>query len=308
MRCCPCPTRLSLRPGAEIEGEPAAWDAGILKASMTGAFPAGKAIWGTAATGFAVRGDSSGGNALFGSTADGYAIYGYDSGTSVARGYGGYFESDNGVPVFGWSHADSYYTNMFAPGIYGRSSSGTGVYGQSDGDDWPAYGGYFQGRIGLTGHGTGPVDYGYGGQFTSANYRGLYARGEAGWYDAYFGGDAGISVADDILAGGDIIAGGSKAGYVNDIALNVDPEPMTLGDVVQVVGVSEPVLGSIPVPQVRKAATAYSTAVIGVVDRKFVPATSEIGAAAGHDRGDSAGDFVEAAELAAVRSSRYHFR
>jgi len=72
------------------------------------------------------------------------------------------------------------------------------------------------------------------------------------------------------------VAGGSKAGYVVDVALNDDALPLELGDVVVIVGVAEPVLGEIPMIRVKKADAANSTGVMGVVDRKFVAA--EVGA------------------------------
>ena len=47
--------------------------------------------------------------------------------------------------------------------------------------------------------------------------------------------------------------------------------PLVRGDLVEVVGVAEPVVGDIPVPRVRRVEAAESRAVLGVVDRRWAP-------------------------------------
>jgi hypothetical protein len=133
---------LSLRPGATVAGDPTAWDGWVFNIGMTGAYPAASAIQATVATGSAVRGESTGGQGLSGSTETGYAVLGYDAGTEQARGYGGYFLSQNGVGVYGQSNGNRVHGNIYSPGVYGRSTNGVGVYGRSDiaTDSWTSAG------------------------------------------------------------------------------------------------------------------------------------------------------------------------
>jgi len=295
----PVPYALSVRPGAEVQGVPNAPNGWVISARMNGTYPLASAVYGNAATGFAVRGDSQGGRGINGYTDDGYAVYGYDGGSATARGYGGYFESINGVGVYGYSSAPSYYTNMYAPGVYGRSANGAGVYGKSDASHWPAYGGYFEGRAGVGASSTGTsTQDGYAGTFTSANYRGLYVISQAGYYDAYFAGTGGVYVSDGLWVGGDLNVSGSKAGYTVDIAVNDGPEPLELGDVVILTGAAEPVLGEIPVARIAKADVANSTAVMGVVDRAYLPPAAQVEAQ--ELGGESAGRFVSPSTVSAA--------
>jgi hypothetical protein len=287
----PVPYALSLRPGALIKGEggPSTCSAVLEVENDLGHF-CGKALQGTAATGSAVWGESDGGWGVRGYSENNYAVYGSDGGTTQGHGYGGYFESTSGVGVYGYSSAESTVGNLYAPGVYGRSDNGVGVYGVGNGLDYPGYGGVFEGRIGVSVLGTGSsLEKGYGGRFGSQNYRGIYVKGASGWYDAEFDGTVGIDVAatvygnylysrGDIHAVGDITAGGSKVGYVVEIALNHGPDSLELGDVVVITGAAEPILGSIPVLRVQKASDANSTGVIGVVDRRFVTPSADVSA------------------------------
>jgi len=126
----PVPYALSLKPGAQILGSfPANW---LLKVKNSSTTASGAAVWGEAATGMGVYGRSPGGSGLQGYTEDGYAVVGYDGGDTDAAGYGGYFFSDNGVPVYGYSYATRTAQNNYAPGVYGKSYLGTGVYGVSE--------------------------------------------------------------------------------------------------------------------------------------------------------------------------------
>lgn len=153
-------------------------------------------------------------------------------------------------------------------GVYGSSHAGTGVEGAS------------VNGIGVRGSSQGH----YGGYFTSTGQRALYVENLDGKYwDAYFGGEVGIRVAGgadvrrDLTVGGDaridgnLVVSGSKSGYVADIALHAGEMPLERGDLVEVVGVADPVAGEIPVPRVRRTEGAESRAVLGVVDRRYVP-------------------------------------
>lgn len=280
----PVPYALSLRPGASIKGVGPATCSAVLEVENDGGVNCGKAVQGIAATGSAVWGSSDGGWGVRGYSENNYAVFGSDGGTTQARGYGGYFESTTGVGVYGYSSAESTAANRYAPGVYGRSANGVGVYGVGNSSSYPGYGGVFEGRSGVLVRSTGSsTEDGYAGVFLSENYRGIYVKSLTNWYDAYFDGTFGIFVGADIWGGkdiyavGDISAGGSKAGYVVDIALNDGSEPLELGDVVVITGAAEPILGSIPVPMVQRASDANSTGVIGVVDRRFVTPSDGVG-------------------------------
>jgi hypothetical protein len=251
----PVPYALSLRPGAIVQGEPTGWEGHVVRVNMEGAYPLGKAVWGTVSTGQAIRGDATGGYGLIGYTEEGYAVYGVDSGGAVARGYGGYFDSANGVGVYGHSNAPSYYTNMYAPGVYGRSAHGAGVYGLGDSTSWPGYGGYFEGRLGVGARSSGTSSQdGYAGSFVSENYRGIFVLSQGGWYDAYFAGIGGVY---------------SAGGYWSlradrTLVVNGSDETLEPGDVVALAGVVESPFGGEPLLAVRKADASHASAIVGV--------------------------------------------
>jgi len=126
----PVPYALGLKPGAVIYSSSAGgW---LLKVQNTANPATGAAVWGEAATSMAVYGKSLNGIGVNGYTNDGYAVSGSDVGTEQARGYGGYFTSQNGVGVYGGSFAQVMGNNMYAPGVYGKSQNGSGVYGLSE--------------------------------------------------------------------------------------------------------------------------------------------------------------------------------
>jgi hypothetical protein len=249
---------LSLRPGAFIQGEPTVWtDGWVLGVNMTGTYPSASAVRGSTATGSAIRGSSTGGYGLYGYSEDGYGVYGYDGGSSQARGYGGYFSSQNGVGVYGYSGADTYYKNVYSPGVYGKSFHGAGIYGVGTGTSWTSYGGVFEGRVGVSVRGTGSeAESGYAARFVSQGYRGIYVRGQTGYYDGYFDGTAGIYVAGGI----------HPLRAERTIVVNGGDETLEPGDVVAIAGVSNPLMaGGEPLLSVRKVSGASDTAVIGVV-------------------------------------------
>jgi hypothetical protein len=288
----PVPYALSLRPGAHIKGVGPATCSAVLKVENDAGGFCGWAVQGIAATGAAVWGESTGGWGVRGYTEDYYAVYGSDGGATQAQGYGGYFETTTGVGVYGYSSAERTHANNLAPGVYGRSVNGVGVYGVGESDRSGVFGESTDGA-GIRGRSTngngvhGRSENTYAGYFSSENYRGLYVKSDAGYYDALFDGSVGIRVSataranylyseGNIHAVGDITAGGSKIGYVAEIALNDGREPLELGDVVVITGAAEPILGSIPVPTIRKATEANSTGVIGVVDRRFVTRSGDV--------------------------------
>jgi hypothetical protein len=275
-----------------VIGPPTGWTGDVLRSEMTGSYPVAAAIRGYApVTGYAVYGVTGGGYGVFGTSSSNAGVRGISS-----SGTGGHFTSSGGYGVYANTTGTAHYDH----GVYASASNGYGVFGKSTNNDGvrgeggnigvrgigSGYGIFGTGTsTGVYGGGTsgygvygsssgsyGVYGYGssnYGGYFSSGSYRGLYARGATNYFDAYFNGNAGIWVARDLLVGNDIIAYGSKAGYVVDLARNDGEESLRLGDVVVIVGAADPVLGEIPVPTVRLADETYSTGVMGVVDRMF---------------------------------------
>jgi len=260
-----------------VIGPPTDWSGEVLRSEMTGAYPAAAAIRGYApVTGYAVYGVTGGGYGVFGTSSSNAGVRG-----NSTNGNGGHFTSGGGYGVYAYTSGVSHWDH----GVYASSNNGFGVYGKStnndgirgEGNQTGVHGtgnsrgvyGYSpsgNGVYGISANGYGVYGYGsnsYGGYFTGASYRGLYARGGTNFYDAYFAGNLGIYVSNDIFAGG------SKAGYVVDLARNDGLDPLQLGDVVVITGATDPVLGEIPVPTVRLADESASTGVMGVVDRMF---------------------------------------
>ena len=244
----------------------------------------------TVATGSAIKGTSTDGIGLYGFSSTGYAVRGEQEGTLPARGYGGYFTSSTGIGLYGGSTATPFYSNAYTQGVYGFSEHGYGVLGTT-GDSGKAgvYGiapSTATGSAGVYGVAKGPSGYGvrgyasgsagYGGYFSSSSYRGLYAGTySSSDYAAYIYNSSGSS-QPGIYVRGTIVASGSKAGYVVDIAVNDGPETLETGDLVVVTGHGEPVAGEIPLIRVRKSATAASSAIVGVVDQPFTVPPPEL--------------------------------
>lgn len=179
------------------------------------------------------------------------------------------------------------------------------VYALNNGEaNGMGYGGYFTSAtgIGIFG-GTSAVPsttnslpagvYGY-----SENGVGVYgeAGGDFAWA-GYFDGDVRV---DGSLVVSDSLLANDKAGYLFDIALNDSQEPLERGDVVVVNGVTDAVIGDIPVPLVRKANSEASTAVIGVVDKVFVQ--DEEGRSRMEERPADPGEYVSMVTVGAFRA------
>ncbi|MDF1514637.1 MAG: hypothetical protein P1S60_12580, partial [Anaerolineae bacterium] len=302
------PYAYSLRPHAVIYGEPDGLYGHILKAEMTGAYPAASAILGKTATGNAVRGTTTTGNAVYGYSEDGYAVYGYDGGTTANKGYAGMFISENGIGLAAttnsnshWNHAGVFQAN-WGYGIYANSTENSGIRAIGGGPSPTDLSNVTQptgktGVVGLSGTGVGVWGssrqgsgvsgysynnngvYGrstnnYGGYFYSTNYRGLSSSSDAGYWAGYFV-NRGGSTHPGIYIQGTSVTTGAKTGYVVDIAQNVGTSPLETGDVVMIMGAGEPVAGEIPLILVKKADTAETRAVAGIVDQPFSPGISD---------------------------------
>ncbi len=115
----------------------------------------------------------------------------------------------------------------------------------------------------------------YGSSATSTHYRGAYVHADNDWYGLFVdngGTGFGSDLEGDVHVGGNLVVTGSKTGYVVDVMQNADSAPLEAGDVVTIVGNAPPVIGQIPVVRVKRAASAYDTGVVGIVDQVvYVP-------------------------------------
>jgi hypothetical protein len=216
------------------------------------------AITGQTTTGNAIYALAPNGRAIYGQTQDGYAVYGFDGGSNANQGYAGYFYSTNGIGVYGYSGANRTHPNILSPGLYGQSNQGVGVYGRGDTSNSYSFyneGGYFVGGKGLYALGTDSVgEQGYGARIFSSLYRGMYVQGATGWFDAYFGGDAGISTNGIV----------NRAAKTEALVLNLGTSTIQPGDFVAMIGVTESPENGQPMLAVAKVDTANQNGVIGV--------------------------------------------
>lgn len=257
----PAPMAHTLRPGAIIKGTanafPNNYAVEVFLNNDVFAFNRG-AIRGETTTGNAIYGLALNGRAVYGQTQDGYGVYGFDGGSNANQGYAGYFYSTNGIGVYGYSNANRTHPNILAPGVYGQSNQGVGVYGRGDtSGSYTFYneGGYFDGGRGIYARGNAPDgSVGYGARVYSDNYRGMYVQGDNNWFDTYFGGDTGVSsfgYLDRSLQG--------RALVVNQGATTIQP-----GDLVAMVGITESPENGKPMLAVAAMDATNARAVIGV--------------------------------------------
>ena len=257
----PAPMAHTLRPGAVVKGTANAIPNNyLLEVDMNNdvfAFNHG-AITGKTTTGNAIYGLAENGRAIYGQTQNGYAVYGFDGGSNANQGYAGFFYSTNGIGVYGYSGANRTHPNILAPGVYGQSNQGVGVYGRGDTSNSYSFfneGGYFEGGKGLYAYGTDSAgEFGYGARIYSSQYRGMYAQGSSGWFDAYFGGNAGIStngVTDRLAA-------------AKSLVVNLGKTTIKPGDLVAMVGVTPSPENGQPMLAVAKLDASNRKAVIGV--------------------------------------------
>ena len=257
----PAPMAHTLRPGAIVKGTANAIPNNyLLDVQMNNdvfAFNRG-AISGQSTTGNAIYGLAESGRAIYGQTEDGYAIYGFDGGSNVNRGYAGYFYSTNGIGVYGYSGGNRTHPNILAPGVYGQSNQGVGVYGRGDTSNSYSFyneGGYFVGGKGLYAQGTdSSAEQGYGARIFSNNYRGMYVQGGSNWFDAYFGGNAGISTYGVV----------DRSASAQSLVINLGKTAIEPGDLVAMVGVTSSLENDQPILAVAKVDASNRNAVIGV--------------------------------------------
>jgi hypothetical protein len=313
----PAPYAMSLRPGAEIRQ--AATGTAVRAESIEGI-----GLQGTGQV-YGVYGTNSGPNqgsgygGYFQSTT-GIGVYGQSSAQSTANNAyvpGVHGHSQHGVGIYGSSGSD------FGVGVFGQMATGTAVFGSSTSSTGGGDGVIGVGRAhGVRGIATAAAQgSGYGGHFSSSTGIGVYGQSTASptaqnqFAPGVFGfsqNGAGImgrsggpgSVAGyfdgNVIVGGDLTVTGSKSGYVVDIARNDGSEPLAQGDLVVVTGVTDPVVGNIPVPLVRQADAEASTAVIGIVDAAYQPDETVYGPAGGTAAGAiNPGDYLTIVTLGA---------
>jgi hypothetical protein len=273
----PVPYALSLRPGAEIRGEPTGWEGWVVNVEMEGAYPLGNGISSTAATGAAVAGSSPGGWGLRAYTEEGYAVYGVDDGIDQARGYGGYFTSNTGIGLYGHTSATTSGENPYAPGVFGESENGVGVYGAAHGPlpaiqgiGWGDGRGVEGGSYYSTGVGVRGISRSSGsGVWGDSDWIAVYAESISS-YGIYA--ETGVGTNNYGLYTPDNIysLNYNLAGSIMHVVQNGGEQALEPGDVVVLSGMAAPLEeGGPPVIQVAPATSANSTAVAGVVYRRF---------------------------------------
>lgn len=218
----------------------------------------------------------------------GVGVYGQSTATSTASNSytpGVFGKSQHGVGVLGETLSN------FGVGVYGKSSTGTAVMGNTNGGfgvygysrdhgirgignaltQGRGYGGYFSSSTGIGAYGEStaqtssqnlyaPGVYGY-----SQNGVGVRGRSQNS-FSAFFGRGSGFP---GVYIDGTLAVTGSKSGFIVDIAVNDGPLPLETGDVVVITGHGDPIMGEIPLVRVRKAESAESPGVVGVVDQPF---------------------------------------
>ena len=266
----PAPMAHTLRPGAIVKGTATGFTNNyLLEVHMNNnafAFNRG-AITGQSTTGNAIYGLAQNGRAIYGQTENGYAVYGFDGGSNANQGYAGYFYSTNGIGVYGYSGADRTHPNIYAPGVYGQSNRGVGVYGRGDTSNSYSFyneGGYFEGGKGLYALGTDSSgEAGYGARIFSSQYRGMYVQGSSNWFDAYFGGTSGISTNGIV----------DRSTRSQSLVVNLGKSTIEPGDLVAMVGITPSPENGQPMLAVAKVDASNSKAVIGVASEAVAAET-----------------------------------
>ncbi|HTF88946.1 MAG TPA: hypothetical protein VK843_11095 [Planctomycetota bacterium] len=195
-----------------------------------------------------VHGTADHGVGVVGTSADQIGV----AGDSI-NGIGMYATSQNYIGLISESYGTGY------AGIFGfNGGTGMGVVGASNGGNGVQGSTTAAVTSGVYGEGPGN-GYGVAGRVVGANGGGIgvYADAPPNMLALF--------VTRDTFLGEDLYVAGAKTGYVADIVRNVGREPLECGDLVEIVGASEPVLGEIPVIDVRKASSAAPQATLGPI-------------------------------------------
>jgi hypothetical protein len=255
----PAAYAMTLRPGAQIQGEPTASDGAVLKSTLDGYYTNGKALWGvTSATGYGVLGESVDGFGVYGYSPNSYGVWGHSGGS-----WGGYFSSDTGNGIVAGSsgttvndHAGIFSAN-WGWGVFATSTHNQAFRGEAGdlsagksmpGGAWGAVG------IGQSGGMWGSSWNNWGVYGDSHNYRGVQGNTER--TDRNYG----LHTYDNIYS-----LNYNLAGAVMQLAQNGGDTPLEPGDVAVFSGIANPSETGEPLVQVARATSANSTAVAGVV-------------------------------------------
>ena len=241
--------------------------------------------------------DTSEKSAVYAHNTSGYGVYAI---SDTGRGVHAESGSAAGVYAKSTSGAAVNASSASGVGIYASSSTGDGIDASTSANDKSAVYAHSVNGYGVT----ASSDNNWGLQVTGGGDSYLDTMG-----DIVLGGDAGeifyfgdtnmvlysnsnISMQLDnddtsedwfsiingdganvfhVTESGNIVASGSKAGYVVDIAQNDDTVFLERGDVVIISGAGPAVVGKNPVIKVRLAAIEATSAIIGVVDEVFIP-------------------------------------
>lgn len=172
------------------------------------------------------------------------ALYATNSGTGeYARGV--------------WGVIATTSAGRYSAGVYGRNR-GTGGYGYGV---WGEHAGAGPGVKGDSANG-------FGGEFTSGNYRGAYIRGGPSWIALYADGWTYVNGNLDVTANawitGDLSVSGTCTGCTDaHTGANAGPSSLAVGDLVAIAGIKVDRSSGKPILLVRKA-TAAEDVVIGV--------------------------------------------
>jgi hypothetical protein len=186
-----------------------------------------------------------------------------------------YGVSTGGTAVYGLSYSTLEY-GAAVTGILSNTNAGrysAGVYGRNRGLGGYGYGVW--GRHDGAGPGVkGTSENGFGGEFTSSNYRGAYVRGGPSWIALYADGwtyvNGNLDVTANAWVTGDLSVSGTCTGCTDSHeGRNIGSESIAAGDLLTVTGVEVDSQTGKPVLLVRKASRP-SDVVIGVAGKTMV--------------------------------------
>ncbi len=197
------------------------------------------------AGGYGVYGDAVGGTGVWGISTNGIGVRGESTNSNGVRG-----ESANSDGVVGRSlragmsgvYGVNNNNTTGGAGVTGRSTKGSGVAG-------------FVSTPSVSVAGVWGEDITPSGHDSWA----VYAKGD-------------LRVTRNLYVVGDLYVTGAKHGYVVDVARSDESTPLEAGDLVAISGAAAPAVGEIPVITVRRATADTASAVLGVVDKHYIPA------------------------------------
>lgn len=279
----PAPYALSLRPGADIVGEPLDAEDSVLDVALSGNWPDGRAGgFAAPATGTAVEANANGGAGIYSDSSNSYGVWG-----SSQNSWGGFFTSEQGYGI----RVDTNGTDIYDYGAYVTAAQGYGMYVQStanmgvraEAGDITGLNeplgpvgvvgiGTNRGVYGSSGNGSGVYgvsDSNYGVWGQSETYRGITGRTDR--VDNNYG----LYTPDNLFS-----LNINLMGATMQVMQNGDAQALEVGDVVVFSGIGAPGAdGGPPVVQVAHATEGGSSAVAGVVFSRFnieaVDATQE---------------------------------